>query len=187
MENRRRLVRARLDGLGDRDRSISPEGDGEADGTWDTLLTTITPDPQPPSVGSSFASASAGASSRSHPRSASTPLSSFDFDPTGENVCDVEEFSDLSSDTDVDGDEAEPNRRLEDDTGELFWQTYADVASAARASRVLIQTSGSGPDSLNGMQRIISRLARREDIPDEWWTDVGLSRTLPPSGSSSSS
>lgn len=28
-------------------------------GTWDTLLTTLTPDPQPPSAGSSFASATA--------------------------------------------------------------------------------------------------------------------------------
>lgn len=185
MENRRRQVRARLDGLGDRDRSISPEG--EADGTWDTLLTTITPDPQPPSVGSSFASTSAGASSRSQPRSASTPLSSFDFDPAGENICDVEDFSDLSSDTDADEDDHENSGRLDEDTGELFWQTYADVASAARAGRALIQNNASGPDSLNGMQRIISRLARREDIPDEWWTEVGLSRTLTPSASSSSS
>lgn len=43
-----------IDGLGDRRRSLSPEGDG----VWDTLLTTLTPDPQPPSVGSSFASSS---------------------------------------------------------------------------------------------------------------------------------
>ncbi|CAK7201328.1 hypothetical protein SEUCBS139899_004032 [Sporothrix eucalyptigena] len=43
-----------VDGLGDRRRSLSPVGD-EA---WDTLLTTLTPDPQPPSVGTSFASTS---------------------------------------------------------------------------------------------------------------------------------
>lgn len=41
-----------VDGLGDRDRSLSPEG-------WDTLRSTLTPDPQPPSAGSSFASAAA--------------------------------------------------------------------------------------------------------------------------------
>lgn len=46
---------APLDGLGDRERSLSPD----ANGTWDTLLTTLTPDPQPPSAGSSFASATA--------------------------------------------------------------------------------------------------------------------------------
>ncbi|PNP39634.1 hypothetical protein TGAM01_v206968 [Trichoderma gamsii] len=41
-----------VDGLGDRDRSLSPEG-------WDTLRSTLTPDPQPPSAGSSFVSAAA--------------------------------------------------------------------------------------------------------------------------------
>ncbi|KAG5995728.1 hypothetical protein E4U54_002787 [Claviceps lovelessii] len=38
-----------VDGLGDRDRSLSPE-------MWDTLLSTLTADPQPPSASSSFAS-----------------------------------------------------------------------------------------------------------------------------------
>lgn len=47
-----------VDGLGDRDRSLSPEGDG----VWDTLLSSITPDPQPPSVGTSFRSTSTPAS-----------------------------------------------------------------------------------------------------------------------------
>lgn len=46
----RRTVDPRQDGLGDRDRSLSPERDD----VWNTLLSTITPDPQPPSVGSSF-------------------------------------------------------------------------------------------------------------------------------------
>lgn len=41
---------AGVDGLGDRERSLSPEG-------WDTLFTTLTPDPQPPSANTSFASA----------------------------------------------------------------------------------------------------------------------------------
>ena len=42
-----------LDGLGDRDRSLSPEDHHVG---WDTLLATLTPDPQPPSVSSSFTS-----------------------------------------------------------------------------------------------------------------------------------
>ena len=42
---------AGLDGLGDRDRSLSPE--------WGMLLATLTPDPQPPSASSSFVSAAA--------------------------------------------------------------------------------------------------------------------------------
>ena len=41
-----------MNGLGDRDRSLSPEG-------WDTLSATLTPDPQPPSASSSFASTAA--------------------------------------------------------------------------------------------------------------------------------
>src|SRR6478609_11914007 len=55
-----RLRSRYADGLGDRERSISAE-------PWETLLSTLTPDPQPPSAGSSFASniasQSAGATS----------------------------------------------------------------------------------------------------------------------------
>jgi hypothetical protein len=43
-----------IDGLGDRNRSLSPEGDN-----WVTLRSTLTPDPLPPSVSSSFASVAA--------------------------------------------------------------------------------------------------------------------------------
>ncbi|KAL1892673.1 hypothetical protein Sste5346_006960 [Sporothrix stenoceras] len=32
---------------------------------------------------------------------------------------------------------------------------------------------------IGGMQHIVRSLARREDIPDEWWAEAGLSRTLP--------
>ena len=28
------------------------------------------------------------------------------------------------------------------------------------------------------MQAILDRLARREDIPDDWWAGAGLSRTI---------
>lgn len=34
-------------------------------------------------------------------------------------------------------------------------------------------------NALHGMQMIVRNLARREDIPDEWWAGAGLSRTLP--------
>lgn len=39
-----------------------------------------------------------------------------------------------------------------------------------------------GDDDWSGMQRIVRSLARREDIPDEWWTEAGLIRTLPQDG-----
>lgn len=54
-----------LDGLGDRERSISP-----FDEPWSTFLTTVVPDPVGPTAESSFASAAAAASfSNSHPSS----------------------------------------------------------------------------------------------------------------------
>ncbi|KAH7360010.1 hypothetical protein BKA66DRAFT_444975 [Pyrenochaeta sp. MPI-SDFR-AT-0127] len=56
-----------LDGLGDRERSLSPFNDHLP---WDTFLTTILPDPVGPTAESSFASAAAAASfSNSHPSS----------------------------------------------------------------------------------------------------------------------
>lgn len=49
-----------LDGLGDRQRSFSPDDDA-----WETMLTTITPDERVPSAHSSFTTATASATSRS--------------------------------------------------------------------------------------------------------------------------
>ncbi|KAL9063462.1 MAG: hypothetical protein Q9157_008228, partial [Trypethelium eluteriae] len=47
-----------IGGLGDRERSLSPPEDDY----WETMLSTITPDPIPPSAESSFTSAAASAS-----------------------------------------------------------------------------------------------------------------------------
>ena len=33
-------------------------------------------------------------------------------------------------------------------------------------------------DDLATMQRVIERMARREDIPDDWWAAVGLQRSF---------
>src|SRR5687767_14947830 len=77
----RRATRARtgrqqrgIDGLGDRQRSMSPE-------MWDTLLSTMTPDPEPPSVSSSFAS---------HPTTQTQPtnVSSFSVPDSGPRAVD---------------------------------------------------------------------------------------------------
>ncbi|MBE3043443.1 hypothetical protein IMZ48_12905 [Candidatus Bathyarchaeota archaeon] len=59
---------APADGLGDRERSLSPDTNG-----WDTLLTTLAPDPQPPSAGSSFASATASTAATSQSTVPSAP------------------------------------------------------------------------------------------------------------------
>jgi hypothetical protein len=63
-------------------------------------------------------------------------------------------------------------------------QTYAD---AARPDREASRFSFTEPDltvtdlgALSGMQRIIRNLALRQDIPDEWWAEAGVSRVLSP-------
>jgi hypothetical protein len=180
MERSRRLMRqARLDGLGDRDRSLSPEGGA----TWDTLLTSITPDPQPPSVGSSFASTSASASAAaaaaatsSNSGLASTSTSMTNLQRTEDSPtlrdCDI---SDSDSGTDEEDDDMYELQDYNRTRGDRFWRSYADVVTA-RADRVA-QSSGTGDtEQLGGMHRIISRLAERDDIPDEWWAGAGLRR-----------
>jgi hypothetical protein len=175
---------ARLDGLGDRDRSLSPEGDG----AWETMLTTLTPDPQLPSAGSSFASVSAGTSASSSAESSATSLTTLGSgqNPTDaanaaiENVCDLledsQESSSVMSDTEVDDDE--DIYELGDDARDRFWRSYVDVAPS-RADRVARYHVAADFDNLGSMQRIVRALARREDIPDEWWAEAGLSRNFP--------
>jgi hypothetical protein len=62
---------------------------------------------------------------------------------------------------------------------ELFWEGYADVVvrRAARVWSVAGERESSGLE-LDGMQRIVGRLARREDIPEGWWGAVGLRRVM---------
>jgi len=171
---------ATFDGLGDRNRSLSPEGDN----VWDTLLTTLTPDPQPPSVGSSFASASAsasaaasqGAATGSSRTSFAGPDTSEEsiFEPPCESGC---ENSDTEGDEDDEMDQNPLTRFPSDLRSER--RSYADVTRSID-EHPLEMLGGIG-----GMQRIVSNLARREDIPDEWWAEAGLSRTLSREASSS--
>jgi hypothetical protein len=174
---RRSGLRTRLDGLGDRDRSLSPEGDG----AWETMLTTLTPDPQLPSAGSSFVSSSATASSASMTESSGTSLTSISRGNPPESMafgidgaCDILDGSDDSSDTSMDSDdESLYNAAI----GNSSWYAYGDtIANTEEAAR----RSGATPrESLGGLRRIVRGLASREDIPDEWWAEAGLSRTLP--------
>jgi hypothetical protein len=171
---------ADFDGLGDRNRSLSPEGDN----VWDTLLSTLTPDPQPPSVGSSFASASASAvaTQRSAVASSQTSFTTPDtaddstFEPPCESGCDN---SDTEGDEEEEGEEEEEMPSSLMQISRRLRRTYADV----------VRDNNDDPlehfGGIGGMQRIIRNLARREDIPDEWWTEAGLSRTLSREGSES--
>lgn len=163
-----------VDGLGDRNRSLSPEDEG----VWDTLLSSITPDPQPPSVGTSFASNSAPGSGSTSQNTGTSVYSShthitapatvdgpamdneFDFDHPCESGGD-------NSDTEGEDDD------LSQLTLRRFGRSYADVTRSQREEEDLEIMGG-----VESMQRIVRNLARREDIPDEWWAEVGLSRSL---------
>ncbi|KAH8596511.1 hypothetical protein B0O99DRAFT_620618 [Bisporella sp. PMI_857] len=180
-QNRQRLMARRMrtrsalqmDGLGDRERSLSPD-QGAA---WETLLTSITPDPQPPSVGSSFVSTSASTgvtASGSGSVSANTSMTSLVMNEEARIVpdCDISESG--SNDDDEDDDEDLYELRESRASGRL-WRSYADVVTA-RADRASQRDRSGDIENLGGMQRIISRLAERDDIPEEWWAGAGLRR-----------
>lgn len=177
-----------MDGLGDRNRSLSPEGDN----VWDTLLTTLTPDPQPPSVGSSFASASASASAAATQTTAAgsagtsltepDPADDASFEPPCESGCENCETDGGEEDEDEDEDEEdeEGDAEIEDILARFeagfarTRRTYADVVAESGAR------GNTHDDALElaSMHRIVRHLARREDIPDEWWAEAGLSRNM---------
>lgn len=75
----------------------------------------------------------------------------------------------LSSQRDRSADAAERSGR--DDQRQT--QNATQSASSAGASPA--------EDDWIGMQRIVRRLAQREDIPDGWWVEAGLTR-IPYSG-----
>ncbi|KND88433.1 hypothetical protein TOPH_07011 [Tolypocladium ophioglossoides CBS 100239] len=247
-----------LDGLGDRERSLSPE-------VWDTLFSTLTPDPQPPSAGSSFASVAASQSQSAGP-SSSTPVSAPDI--AEEELAPDAHCDDSGCEhSDVDMDEDEENMRFPrgplsrnehpgippfdpihsndrvpsaaysharmlrgdarprplshssigdyslansmrnpraQNAGENVargyipgfsrpperWTMLVEASEEERGveeerqNREAYAGAGQnaavgGEEDWSGMQRIVRSLARREDIPDEWWAEAGLSRTLP--------
>ncbi|KAK4203279.1 hypothetical protein QBC40DRAFT_26852 [Triangularia verruculosa] len=154
-----------VDGLGDRTRSLSPEG-GDA---WETLLTTIAPDPQPPSVGSSFASATASAAATQSTVAASSRTSF-----TNPETIDVEPASGCDN-SDTDEDELEEDiRNYLLPRARSTGQSWADVAGRSGSSSDDPSVFG----GVEAIQRLVRNLAQREDIPDDWWAEVGLSRTL---------
>lgn len=175
LERARRSARpAYADGLGDRDRSLSPDNTA----VWDTLLTSITPDPQPPSAGSSFTSAAAAASSSTASAAASASTSMTSTGPSDEQTptrdCDV---SESGSNTEEDEYDMLGLSNFVRSNGAHTLRSYAEAVLAPpdEASSNDITNDGEG---LGGMRSIISRLAERDDIPDSWWASAGLSRNL---------
>lgn len=239
-EPSRRETNDDMNGLGDRMRSVSPEG-------WDTLLTTLTPDPQPPSANSSFvstvASQHAGASSsntslseqlRPTEAAAEQPCEPGQDISDGENeegtrtrailrgppramnpvrfnvpeyntngLLDMSATQRINEARDHRLNRARLNRarRLQEIPEDLWPRTNhgeerdgwvgqlsvgmsddEQINSRSQLNREDSATSGNtGPtvdEELSGWQRIVRELAVRDDIPDEWWAEAGLSRTL---------
>ncbi|KAL1968782.1 hypothetical protein VTN77DRAFT_1143 [Rasamsonia byssochlamydoides] len=197
--------RSEIDGLGDRQRSFSPEDDPLND-TWETLLTTITPDVHLPSADSSFTSTAASAStnqtrnssstrsgntSQTQPtsRSSSTTLHMI-LDPYPEffNPCDFPDFT-SDSDTEAEWDlDSRSSAALRRHRARSRLLQYASMFGSTQDSQPPIPTLPSITSllsrdpaadlDLQQMQAIVERLARREDIPEDWWAAAGLSRTM---------
>lgn len=217
-------------GLGDRMRSVSPEG-------WDTLLSTLTPDPQPPSANSSFvstaatqnANASSSSTSFSEPpqpgdRTLRQTLLEPPCEPGQENSAEEDEENSSTRATNRGPTRAMnpvrfnvPDYNTEGTSDANALQGTGD--SQQRPLRVLpvprqvsvtrqerdslvahlsaggwnlptgrrprretpamyANTRPAVDEEMTGWQRIVRGLAVRDDIPDEWWAEAGLSRTL---------
>lgn len=209
-----RRAGAHVDGLGDRQRSFSPE-----DESWATLLTTIPPDEHLPSASSSFTSATASASaaslssnSASSSNTALTALSmaSDQTEPiTTFPICDMSDSDDDESDDSETstGTEAE-DWAMREDEGEADMDDWENLPtgniqeySAAVRARVgpidrivdeAFEQAGLGSlrsadpatlatlpiQEMPHMRQVIEQLARRRDVPDEWWSEAGLTRNV---------
>ncbi|KAL2867871.1 uncharacterized protein BJX67DRAFT_351463 [Aspergillus lucknowensis] len=193
-----------IDGLGDRQRSVDLEDD-HANDAWETLLTTITPDANLPSADSSFNSASTSGTDVSRngtSRSSATSLESLQtpFHPTVptvqmtlgpypeySNPCDYPSSTD--SDTESDGEITQQSlfrryrRRMRQVESMRRSHNLQSLQTAMNPPPSIPTISfafsdSSGEPDLHHMQAILDRLARREDIPDDWWAAAGLSRTI---------
>ncbi len=98
---------------------------------------------------------------------------STDPDVPAANDCDVSESASNTEEEEEEDEEEEDIYELRDRRGDRSWRTYADIVSTRPGATRMADT-----DHLDGMHRIISRLAERDEIPETWWASAGLSRNL---------
>ena len=166
-----------VDGLGDRRRSFSPEDD-----SWETLLTTITPDERLPSVHSSFTSATASASF-SELNSASSYDTLITAPTTGasdlySNICDTTDSE--GSDSDAEYDPA-TQRQLSDPS-----EADATVAASLRHRVRIRALEVDRAEQLARQRRILEREEELRQIQadldrlqtPEWWPAVLRERAI---------
>lgn len=150
---------SRVDGLGDRRRSPSPENEEE---TWANLLTTM--DDGSTTTATSFAS-----DSNTRSRSSQNTATSFGEIGQVDDSCDLDLPSGITEE-DV-RHIREQHRRIQrnepDDpvmTGEQGLREHQREQQTRRYRRA----------ELGMFQSILERMQRREEVPDEWWAAVGL-------------
>lgn len=150
-----------VDGLGDRNRSLSP--DETRHDAWDTLLTTLTPDPQPPSLGSSFASTIAA--SHSAAGSVGTSFTEPDRAPEPEPGCDS-------------GGEDRDSSDCEDEALDVAFSSgfrqYSPRAHPLESFRPNQTSRHAVPmdNTLEDMLATVRRLAERSDVPSAFWDEI---------------
>ncbi|EKV19607.1 hypothetical protein PDIG_02080 [Penicillium digitatum PHI26] len=189
-----------VDGLGDRQRSPSPDAERETD-AWETLLSTMTPDATLPSTNTSFTSTAAAAPDISrHPRprsslnlaqpmTAETARAHFGLDPYPDqlNPCDLSSSDDEDAPSTFHefmgraGHYPDQNSTISNHppvTIPTIIPASVLTLSDGRRQNPSLSDRHHQNDDLHHMQVILDRLARREDIPDNWWAAAGLARTL---------
>lgn len=185
-----------VDGLGDRQRSLSPEYHRGDDDAWETLLTTITPDVNLPSADSSFTSASA--SGTNAPRDGTTTNSSDNsqtlpspldsavptmhmvLDPYPEflNPCD---YPEPDSETEPESESAQRllNRNHRSSLRRPTWRPRGhpfpmSIPPPISTASVAFSNPPSYQDTQQHLQSIMDRLVQRENLPDFLFTTAGL-------------
>ncbi|KAJ5635307.1 uncharacterized protein N7484_008620 [Penicillium longicatenatum] len=179
-----------MDGLGDRQRSVSPDGERE-NAAWETLLSTLTPDTHLPSTSTSFSSTIApstdtsldSTSRHSAPQSRRLPPlpvhTALDPYPDQLHPCDLSSSDD--EDTPVSHQSSGP---ILFGASGLPLPLYRGAGLPSTMSNhppiptISFSFDSSTDTDLQQMQAILDRLARREDIPDDWWAGAGLSRNM---------
>ncbi|RMZ75037.1 hypothetical protein DV737_g5501, partial [Chaetothyriales sp. CBS 132003] len=157
---------ARVDGLGDRRRSPSPDAEEE---TWVTMLTTMD-DTRSNSAATSFAS-SVGRS-----RSSQNTFTSFGEIGQADDGCDLDLPSGITED--------DVREIREEHRRERRRQPDGPLSTAEAPARQGLRQHEQGLRQheqrrtrrveLGLFQDILERMQRREEIPDEWWAAVGL-------------
>lgn len=194
-----------IDGLGDRQRSASPDDD-DLGNVWETLLTTITPDPNLPSAESSFTSNAATNSSRAaestrqgqssqtqRPHSGPTATVHMILEPYPDffNPCDIPDpatDSDTETESELGLHRSGSSRRRQHPRSRLLESTSAIGSTQDSQPPVPRLPRSSGLPSISfishdlssgvDMHAILDRLAQREHVPDGWWAAAGLPHTM---------